>query len=224
GGCHAPAIPILGDHSAGGDIRGRRVVRVGARDAGARWAAGLGVARRGPAGTGRDDRLPERAVGPYGDAARLGASDSGATPRRPRENLARGPSAIRFGAVENERGDQRSAHAGATDPLCGPGTAPRPPTAVRRRSAVGGTETTTLRGEVLLQREPKPESKEVVRDGRCRTGSLTEGPVLRFSGPPSSRPAATGGRTRPARRLPRRTRPSRCSPARTSGACDNPGA
>src|SRR5207302_2488159 len=155
GGCHAPAIPILGDHSARGDIRGGRVVRVGARDAGARWAAGLGVARRRPAGTRRHDRLSERAVGPYGDAARLGASDSGATPRRPREDLAYGPSAIRFGAVENERGDQRSAHAGATEPLCGPGTAPRPPTTVRRWPAVGGTETTTLRGEVLLQREPK---------------------------------------------------------------------
>src|SRR5256886_1112096 len=145
-------------------------------------------------------RPPRSTLFPYTTLfrSRLGTSDSRATPRRPREDLAPGPSAIRFGAVENERGDQRAAHAGATDALCGPGTAPRPPT-VRRWSAVGGTETTTLRGEVLLQREPTPESKEVVRDGRCGTGSLTEGPVLRFSVPPSSRPAATSVRTRRAR-------------------------
>src|SRR5256886_9253933 len=166
GRCHAPAIPILGDHSARGDIRGRRVVRVGARDAGARWAAGLGVARRRPAGTGRHDRLPERAVGPYGEAARLGASDSGATSRRPPEDLARGPSAIRFGAVENERGDQRSAHAGATDPLCGPGTAPRPPTTVRRWPGAGGAATPSLGGEGLLQRSPNPNQRRGGPPGR----------------------------------------------------------
>src|SRR2546430_14478392 len=99
-------------------------------------------------------RPPRSTLFPYTTLfrSRLGTSDSRATPRRPREDLAPGPSAIRFGAVENERGDQRSAHAGATDPLCGPGTAPRPPTTVRRWPAVGGTETTTLRGEVLLQR------------------------------------------------------------------------
>src|SRR5256886_11562308 len=118
-------------------------------------------------------RPPRSTLFPYTTLfrSRLGTSDSRATPRRPREDLAPGPSAIRFGAVENERGDQRAAHAGATDALCGPGTAPRPPT-VRRWSAVGGTETTTLRGEVLLQREPTPESKEGGGDRRIGTGAF----------------------------------------------------
>src|SRR5256886_6822231 len=69
-------------------------------------------------------RPPRSTLFPYTTLfrSRLGTSDSRATPRRPREDLAPGPSAIRFGAVENERGDQRAAHAGATDALCGPGT------------------------------------------------------------------------------------------------------
>src|SRR5437899_2169151 len=82
-------------------VLGRRAVRVGGRDAGPRRAAGRGVPGGGT-GTRRDDWLPERAVGPHGGAARLGAGDSGASPRRCGEDLARGPSAIRFGAVGDE--------------------------------------------------------------------------------------------------------------------------
>src|SRR3989449_8434498 len=125
------------------DVRRRRAVRVGGRDAGPRRAAGRGVPGGGT-GTRRDDWLPERAVGPHGGAAGLGAGDSGASPRRCGEDLARGPSAIRFGAVGDEHGDQRPAHPDAADALRGAGAAARTPAAVRRRSAVGGwAETTT---------------------------------------------------------------------------------
>src|SRR5437762_11189333 len=151
---------------------------MGGRHARPRSAARLGGSGGRPVGTRRHDRLPGPRARPHRRAARLGAVDPRAPPRRTGEHLAGGPSAIRLAAVQNERGDQRAAHARATEALLRAGATTRRPPTIRPPGAVGRAETTTLKGEVLLQREPTPESKEVVRDGRCGTGSLTEGPVL----------------------------------------------
>src|SRR3989442_11686308 len=143
-----PAIAFLGGRGAARDIRGRRAARVGSGDAGPRGgAARLGVPRWRAAGTRWDGWLPERAVGPHGSAARLGAGDSGATPRRLGENLAGGASALRLGALCDERGDQRPTDPGATAALRGAGASARASAAVRRRSSLGWeAEATTLRG------------------------------------------------------------------------------
>src|SRR5438876_1194506 len=89
------------------------------------WAVGTRAQGGGPrwraAGTRWDGWLPERAVGPHGSTARLGAGDSGATPRRLGENLAGGASALRLGALCDERGDQRPTDPGATAALRGAG-------------------------------------------------------------------------------------------------------
>src|SRR5256885_1838742 len=120
----------------------------GVRDAGPRGrAARLGVPRWRAAGTRWDGWLPERAVGPHGSTARLGAGDSGATPRRLGENLAGGAYALRLGALCDERGDQRPTYPGATAALRGAGASARASAAVRRRSSLGGGgQATTLRG------------------------------------------------------------------------------